>query len=476
MTEPSTPRATGNGLDPQRTSRTAAPWRRVLAGALAGLVALTSVPAFANKRPSIIRDAEIETLLRDYAEPVFEAAGIRKGQVRIILIGDRSFNAFVTDGRRMFINVGAIMDARAPNELIGVIAHEAGHIAGGHLVRLREQAANAQILAVVGMLLGAGAVAGAAASGDRVGSSGIGTMGAVLGPTELVRRSMLSYQRAEEQAADRAAITYLDRTGQSAKGLLETFRRFHQESMFKTTGIDPYTISHPLPADRIANLETLAAKSAHLSAKDPPALVARHELARAKLFGFVANADEVARRYPARDVSLPARYARAIVDYRYKRLSEALTKIDALLAEQPNNAYFWELKGQALLEFGRAQESVPALRRAVSLAPGAVPIRVMLGHALVSTERPAAVDEAIRELSNAVTREPDNAEGFRHLATAYGIKGNVAMAELSSAQYYFTTGDLRNAVQQAARAQDKFPKNSASWLKAEEILTYRPPR
>ncbi len=444
--------------------------------AVCALAVLISSPAVAQRAPVIIRDAEIESLMRDYAEPIFAAAGIGKGSVRIILIGDRSFNAFVTDGRRMFINVGAIMDSKTPNEIIGVIAHESGHISGRHLVRLREQAANAQILAVAGMLLGAGAMVGAAASRDRVGTTGTGMMGAVTGPAEMVRRSMLSYQRSEEQAADRAAVTYLDKTGQSPRGLLETFRRFHQESMFRTASLDPYTISHPLPAERIANLEELAKKSPHFNVQDPPARIARHEMAKAKLFGFVAGPDEVGRRYPLRDMSLPARYARAIVDYRSKRLGAAIEKIDGLLAEQPNNPYFWELKGQALLEFGRAGEAVPALRRAVSLAPGAVPIRVMLGHALVATERPGFVDEAIRELSNATNREPDNPDAFRHLATAYGIKGNVAMAELSAAQSYFAAGDYRNAAQQAARAQDRFPKNSGPWLKAEEILTFRPPQ
>ncbi len=474
MPEPVARTAISTASAPQRA--TSSIMRRVVAAACAVAMLAQTIPAQAQKRPSLVRDAEIENLLRDYAEPIFGAAGIRKGSVQIILINDRSFNAFVTDGRRMFINVGAIMDAKTPNELIGVIAHESGHIAGGHLVRLREQASNAQILAVVGMLLGAGAVVGAAASGDRVGGSGTGAMGAILGPSELVRRSMLSYQRSEEQAADRAAINYLDKTGQSPKGLLDTFRRFAQESMFRTASVDPYTISHPLPADRIANLETLAAKSPNINAKDSPALIARHEMARAKLFGFIASPEEVGRRYPIRDMSLGARYARAIVDYRYKRLGDALSKVDGLLAEQPNNPYFHELKGQALLEFGRPNEALPSLRRAVGLVPGAVPIRVMLGHALVSTEKPALVDEAIRELSNAAVREPENADAFRFLARAYGIKGNVAMAELAAAQSYFAEGDYQNAVQQAARAQDKFPKNSGNWLKAEEILTYRPPR
>jgi predicted Zn-dependent protease len=438
----------------------------------------------AGKGPTIIRDAEIESLLRDYANPIFAAAKLSKGTVQIVLVGDRSFNAFVTSGRRMFVNVGALMEARTPNEVIGVIAHESGHIAGGHLHRLREQAANAQIIAVAGMLLGAGAIAGGAVAGNRstrpdggpVGGLGTGAMGIMTGSQELARRSMLSYQRAEEQAADTSAIRYLSATGQSPKGLLATFERFHQESMFKTASIDPYLISHPLPQERIANLEVLAKASPYLQVKDPPALQARHDMMRAKLYGFVGSAEEVGRRYPPSDASLPARYARAIVAYRYKRLAEALPQIDGLIRQQPGNPYFWELKGQVLLEFGRAQEAVPALRKAVSLAPSAGPIRVLLGRALVASENPATLDEAIRELSNAMQRDPDDAEGWRFLSQAYGRKNNIGMAELSAARSYFAEGDYSNAATQANRAKGKLAENSPGWLKAEEILNYRPTR
>ena len=366
----------------------------------------------AQELRGIIRDAEIETLLRDYSRPIFAAAGIPAGSTTIILMGDRSFNAFVAGERRLFINTGALMDAKTPNEIIGVIAHESGHIKGGHLSRLHQQLQNAQILSVVGMLLGAGAAVGAATSRGTVGSDGAGMIGAILGPQEMVRRSLLSYQRSEEQAADRSAIDFLNATHQSPQGLLDTFKRFSQDSMFRSASVDPYVFSHPLPTERIANLESLAAKSPYRDAKDPPALQARHEMARAKLFGFSATASEVGRRYPLSDNSMPARYARSIVDFRSKRISDALAKIDGLIKEQPSNPYFWELRGQCLLEFGRAAEAVTALRKAVSLAPNAGLIRILLGHALISTDQSSNLDEAILELSNAVNREPDSPDGF----------------------------------------------------------------
>ena len=431
--------------------------------------------AHAQSAPrGIIRDTEIENLLRDYAGPIFKAAGISKGSIQIVLLGDRSFNAFVTDGRRMFFNIGALMDAKTPNEIIGVIAHESGHIAGGHLVLQRERLANAQIMAIAGILLGAGAmVAGSGQPDSNAGSGGVGVM---LGTQELVKRSLLSYQRGEEQAADRAAIKYLGATGQSAQGILNTFKRFSEDMMFKTSGLDPYLMSHPMPADRIASLETLVAASAYRNVKDPPERQMRHDMMRAKLFGFAGRQDEIGRRYPPGDTTLPAQYARAILSYRYKRLGEALSRIESLIQAQPGNPYFWELKGQVLLEFGRPKEALPALRRAVSIEPSAGLIRGMLGHALVSTEDPGNLQEAIRELSNAVQREPDDSASYRHLATAYARQGNLGMAELSTAQASFTMGDYSAAATHADRALKTLKAGTPAALKAEDILNYRPKR
>lgn len=447
--------------------------RNALAVLLAGAVALSPLPGAAQTR-TIIRDTEIEQLMRDYVAPILKAAGIRSGSVNVVLIGDRSFNAFVADGRRIFINTGALIDSRTPNEVIGVLAHEAGHIAGGHLARLREQIKNAQILSVVGMLFGAAALAGAA--GGRAGNAGAGAAGVMVGSQELVKRNLLAYARGEEQAADQAALRFLSATGQSPKGMLTTFKRFADESLFKLSSIDPYLQSHPMPQERIANLEALAQKSPHYGKADAPDLQARHDLVRAKLVGFTERADTVMRRYPMSDGSLAARYARAISTYRTGRLMDAVGQIDGLIRLQPNNPYFWELKGQALLEGGRAREAVEPLRKAVSLAPSSALIRGMLGHALVASDNPALVDEAIRELQNATQREPETSESFLHLSRAHARKGNIAMAELSAAQYYFAQGKWDEAATQASRAQTKLAKGSPAWLKADDILNYRPPK
>lgn len=455
--------------------------------AIAAMTALSTLaastpPAAAQQGVAIIRDAETEQLLRDYVTPIFRAAGINTGAAKIILVGDRGFNAFVADGQKIFVNTGALMEAKTPNEIIGVLAHESGHIAGGHLVRLHQELARAQIMAIAGMLVSAGGVAAQMATsrgGRREGQVGMdqaGMAGILMGPQELVRRSLLSYQRGEEQAADRAAVKYLTATGQSAKGMLITFERFANEALFKTSSIDPYVLSHPLPAERISSLQQAAAQSPHFETKDPPALQARHDMMRAKLFGFMGDQAEVARRYPAADNSLPARYARAISGYRFGRLGEALQAIDGLIATQPANPYFQELKGQVLMESGRAQAGLPYLRKAVAMAPNATPISVLLGHALVGAGGDANNKEAIRILSRATQRDPDSSEGFQYLAMAYDAVGDTPNSQLASAQALFVSAQYVEARTQAKRAQDQFKAGSPGWLKADDILNYRPPK
>ena len=465
------------GLPPLRAAR-----RLVVAGmaALAALVPTASIAQEGGRPPGmgVIRDAEIEQLMRDYATPIFRVAGINSKAAKIILIGDRAFNAFVANGQKIFVNVGAIMEAKTPNEMIGVLAHETGHMAGGHLAQLRMEIANAQIYSVIGMLASVGALATTARSA-RGGTGGVGVdsrgaMGVLMGPQELVARSLLAYQRAEEQAADRSAVRYLNATGQSSRGLLETMKRFQSEGLFKSAGIDPYLQSHPMPTERIGLLESAAKSSPSWGVTDSAALQARHDMARAKLVAFIGDTGEINRRYPLSDTSLAARYARAIQAYRFGRTNDAQTQIDALIAVQPGNPYFHELKGQALLEAGRAGQAIAPLRKAARMVPSAAPIQVLLGRALVASNDPRDGDEAIRVLNAALTKDDDNAETYQFLAMAYDRKGNAPMAQLSAAESLFLQGKYIEARTQADRAQKQFKTGSPGWLKADDILNYRP--
>lgn len=447
---------------------------RLAAAALAA-ISLLGAPAHAqSKGISLVRDAEIEALMRVYATPVLRVSGVGAGATRIFLINDRSFNAFVAGGRNIFIFAGAIMEAKTPNELIGVIAHEVGHISGGHLARQRMAMDRMMPVMIAGMLLGAGALVATARS-RQVDGGPIGIAGAATGPAEIMRRAMLSYQRSNEQAADIAAIKFLNATRQSARGLLQTLTRMNEDSMFRSVGIDPYVMSHPLPAERLSYLRNAATKSPHWNKKDSAALQTRHDMARAKLVAFVGDVHEVARRYPIKDQSLAARYARAIGSYRYGRLDEAIGRIEALIRVQKNNPYFHELKGQALLEGGRPGQAIAPLKRALALS-GATPIRAMLGHALVSAGNQAYLKEAVLHLSRATQQEPDNAAAFQYLAMAYNQQGNQPMAQLSAAQSLFLAGKYVEARTQASRAQKQLKPRSPAWLKADDILAYRPPK
>jgi predicted Zn-dependent protease len=435
-----------------------------------------SFPAPAQQSAPIIRDAEIEQLLRDYTQPLLRAAGLAQQNVQVVIINDRAFNAFVADGRRIFVNAGALMESATPNQIIGVLAHETGHIAGGHLARLREQLAAASTASILAMLLGVGAmVAGARSGGSGSGMSQIGAA-AIAGPSQAIQNTLFGYMRAQEDQADRAAVKFLTATGQSAQGMYQTFKRLADQTLYQTPYINPYMQSHPLPSERVAALEGIARASPYWDHRDAPALQARHDLMRAKLYGFIERPGTVARRYPPSDTSLAARYARAISAYRFGDPRSAVAQIDSLIQLQPQNPYFYELKGQALLEAGKPGEAISPLHQAIQHAPNAPLIKIMLGQALVAANDRAHLDEAITMLQAALTREPESAEGYRQLAMAYGLKNDLAHADLASAQAAFMRGDLKTAREIAMRAKTRFAVGSPGWVKADDIASYKPPQ
>jgi predicted Zn-dependent protease len=447
------------------------PVRRVAAaavGILASAIALAT-PAHAAS-VALVRDAEIEALLQDYARPIFRVAGIPAGSVEILLVPDPEFNAFVADSTHIFINTGAILATETPNELIGVIAHETGHLAGNHLAQMRAVIRNTRIAAAIASIIGIGAVAAGSASGVTDLSQAAPAI--VTGAQSIGTRSILAYARAEEATADRAAVSYLEATNQSPEGMLDVFTRMAGEDMFLFRSVDPYSVSHPLPRERIAAIENLVAQSRFRGRTDPAALQLRHDLVRAKLSAFTETAQQTARRYPVGDTSLPARYAQAISMYRYGSIDQAIRMIDALIQASPSNAYFWELKGQALLERGRAREAIQPLRRAVELDSDSGLLKILLGHALVET---GDASEAIRYLNQGLQADPNVPNGYRQLGRAYAMTGELGMAQLVTAEGLFTNGEYEEAKLQASRAQSKFNVGSPPWLRAEDILRYDPP-
>jgi len=454
------------------------PASRAVAVATAAAVALASFPASTPVRAQtgssagipMIRDAEIEQLLRDYTAPIFKAAGLTTQNVQVVIINDPDFNAFVMDAHRIFVNSGALMQSTTPNQLIGVFAHECGHIVGGHLSKMRQELANVQTAMIVGMLLGAGALV----AGARSNNTDIGNIGGALinAPQALGMNTLLAYQRAQEESADRAGVRFLTMTHQSAKGMYDTFKRFADESLFAAHGSNPYLQNHPAPEERMAALEELAKSSPYWNKKDPPELQFRHDMMRAKLYGFTKRPAEVLRRYPATDTSMPARYARAISTYRFGDLRGAIAQIDGLIASMPNDPYFYELKGQALLEGGQPMEAIPPLRRAVALAPAPTLIQILLAQALVASHDPKLSDESIPLLRTALITEPEDGDAYTTLAMAYGRKNDFADADLASAQAAFARGDNRTARELAERAKQRFAVGSPGWVRADDIVAF----
>jgi predicted Zn-dependent protease len=446
----------------------------------AAAVALLPLPAAQaqQKGPPILRDTETEQLLREYTRPILRVAGLEKQNIQMVIINEGSFNAFVADGRRIFVNYGAILQSETPNQIIGVLAHETGHLAGGHLSKLREQLATAQTQMIIAMLLGAGAMVAGTTRGSSAGNNGLANAGAaaIAGPQEMIRRTLLSYQRQQEENADRAGVKFLTATQQSPKGMYETFKRFTSESLFAARGADPYLQSHPMPAERVASLQEFASSSPYWDKKDDPALQLRHDMVRAKISAFMERPETVYRRYPQTNDSMPARYARAISTYLHGDLRSALAQIDALIQVQPNNAYFYEVRGQALLESGKPAEAIPALRKAVALSNNSPLIEMLLGQALVGADNKAYTDDAVRILRAAVAREPEAILGYTQLAMAYGRKGDYAEADLASAQAAYLRGDNKTARELATRAKTRFAVGTPGWVKADDIVAAKPSR
>ena len=428
------------------------------------------------QRLSGIRDTEIEKLLADYAQPILRAAGLGGDRVRIRIINSPEFNAFVLDGRNIFMNAGTLLKSETPNEVIGVIAHEAGHIAGGHLTGLRARIRQDQTKALLIQILGIGAmIAGAASGGDAGKAVGGAGQSVLSGGNYALTRSLLTYRRGQEASADQAGAEYLRQTKQSARGMIATFERFASQELFTASQQDQYVRSHPMARTRIANLRRIARRSPFFDRKDPPKLQLRHDLMRAKLIAFMNKRQPIAtfQVYPKSDQSLAARYARAIA-IRFSRGVDAfLPQIDALIRENPSYPYFHELKGQFLFESGRPREAVAPYRKALKLAGrNADLIKIRLAMSLLNSNERANADRAISLLRQALVSEKSGI-AYRNLARAYGAKRDIGRANLATAEGYFYEGRIKQAQAFARRAVPKFKRGSAQWVKANDIINFR---
>jgi predicted Zn-dependent protease len=409
----------------------------------------------------LIRDAEIENTIRIYATPLFQAAGLSPQGIRLYLVNDRALNAFVAGGLNMFINTGLLMETKGPEEVIGVIAHETGHIAGGHIARSGAALEQTQAALIATYLLSLGAA-------FATGESAIGA--AVLsGGQDIALRNLLQYTRTQETSADQAAVTLLRATEQSPAGLLHFMESLSGQEVLLSNNQDPYLRTHPLTQDRIDFLRQAMQESPYANKPVEPELIRLHNRMRAKLIGFLEPLAKVLKTYPKSDTGIPARYARAIAYYRVPDINEALTEIDALLAEKPDDPYFHELKGQMLLEHGRVAESVPEYQSAVLSLPDSGQIRQALARAQVALDTREMDKAALENLAITLAEEPNNAGAWRLSAVAYGRLGDEAMTALSLAESALARGRYQEARDRAEHASGLLAENSASWLRAQDL-------
>ncbi|SLN48957.1 M48 family metalloprotease [Oceanibacterium hippocampi] len=429
--------------------------------ALFGFLFADVTGAFARPSLPIIRDAEIEDTIRLYSLPIFEAAGLDSEVVRVHLVKSDSINAFVAGGQRIFLFTGLIMRTEKPDQLMGVIAHETGHIAGGHLARGKDAIENATTAAIIGYILGAAAiVAGAGQAGSAI----------ILGGQGVAQQNYLRYSQTQEASADQAAISYLDNVGVTGKGMIDVLELLGEQEMLLSASQDPYARTHPLSRDRIAALERRVNASPYAKTPNNPDLVIRHDRMRAKLIGFIKPLNQVLQTYPTSDTSLVARYARAIAYHLKPDFAKAAAEMDSLLAEWPDDPYFWELKGQMLFENGKIEDSLEPLAKSVRLAPASPLLRLLYARALIATERPEAYRQAIGELEEVVRYEPDNRGAWQQLAIALGRDDQLGLSALASAEQHLLGGNKRDARIFAQRAIDKLPEGTPSRQRADDIL------
>ncbi|MBO9498284.1 MAG: M48 family metalloprotease [Novosphingobium sp.] len=429
----------------------------------AALFAVLQLAAQPVAAQSILRDAETEKLLQDMMDPLTIAAGMPKGSVQVVLLQDNTLNAFVAGGQRIYVHSGLIEAADTANEVQGVLAHELGHIVGGHVPLSSEGLEAPTGITIVSLLLGVAAMAAGA------GEAGMGILAA---GQQAALGKYLAFSRAQEATADAAGVQFLSKAHISGRGSLSFFRKLlNQEYRYGYDQSDDaaFARSHPMTSDRINTLEHDYQADPAWSTPDDPVLQERFVRAKAKLYGYLATPAETLRAYPTYMTGVPARYARAYAYHKDAQVEKALAETEALVATDPDDPYFLELEGQILLESGRPQDAIPPLRRATEMTNNAPLIATTFGHALIATEKPENYDEAAKVLRAAVGRDRENPFAWYSLGVVYAAQGDLPRAKLASAEQQALSGDMVQALRSAEAAESGLPTGSPDWIRAGDI-------
>ncbi|MBI5120404.1 MAG: M48 family metallopeptidase [Rhodospirillales bacterium] len=409
----------------------------------------------------LIRDTEVENTIRTFATPLLEAAGLDPQAFEVHIVNDKSLNAFVAGGQKMFLHTGLLLRAQSAQQVIGVMAHETGHIAGGHLARLQQAFEDASNEAIIATVLGV-------AAGVLAKRSDVGTA-VVMGGQDIALKNLMTFSRGQESAADQAGVSFLNKTQQSARGILEFMEILGQQELWMVERQDPYVRTHPVSQERITFLREQVEKSPYSDIPAPPEYTLMFRRMQAKLYAFIEAPVRTLSRYKADDPSIEARMARAIAYYRRPDMANALPLIDGLIKEYPKDAYFYELKGQFLFENGRIAEAKEEIEKAARLKPGAPLILISLAQAQLEMNDDALLADTSKNLQQALNKERDNALAWRLLSVAYGRSGNQGMTAYAMAEFALLSGKLQEAAYHADHADKLLPRGSPAWLAVQDL-------
>lgn len=430
----------------------------VLFGFVGGLVALIA-PASAQGI-SLLQDTETERALRSYEEPILKVAGLDPNAVKMYIVNDPTINAFAAEGQNIFVNSGLFIQLKTPNELIGVLAHETGHIAGGHLVRDSAAIQKAMVPMLLSMVVGVAAIAAGA------GEAGMAIMG--LGQTA-VQAQFNEFSRPQEATADQMGQRYLRETHQSGEGMVHVFERMANEAARASAHPDAMATDHPADRDRVVALQNIADASPYANVMDTPEAQHEFDMIKAKMLGYLAPVKDVLTYYPPKNLSKPARYARAMAYMRQPNLKMALSEINGLIKDEPNNPYFYEMLGQIYVQMSQPENGIGPYQKSVDILPDAPELRVALAAAQLATEKRALAQPAIDNLKIALTQNNEDTYAWYEAAQGYSAVGNQPMADLATAERYYNAGDAR-ALVFARRAEKSLDQGSSEWQRANDIV------
>jgi len=416
--------------------------------------------AFAAAGISIIRDDETEKLLKEITDPIIRAVGLDSDSIEIVIVNDPSINAFVSGGQRIFIHTGLIAEADDVSTVIGVLAHEAGHIKGAHIIQKGSDYEKANYGAIAGYVLGLGSVlAGAPAEAGLAISSA---------SQNIAMRNLLSYSRDYENAADTVALEVCKKIGVTPRGLVNLLRKIQSEQKISGDIVDKYMLTHPVSEERIKYIENYIKKHPEIDKKPAEEIQKKFLMVKAKIYGFLYSSKKTKQIYQGKTTD-EALYALSVIKHREAKFSESDNYLNQLIARYPSNYYFYELRAQFLFERGKVDQSISEYRKVLIKLENSVLIRLKLANALLNKKDAASYQEAVSQLKAALLSEPRNISLTNQLGLAYGKLGNLGTSYLYFAESSIIAKNLNNAKFYLQKAERYINKASPEFIKLTEL-------